>query len=218
MDTEFDDTQPNASAASFTAFDGHKRVLTAPLTEVALAVKRRVEKGEPVQILIYDDSTGWPVDIDTRGSDDDVIARLYEPGGLLYGKSPAASAGAVATDEPAVESATETRGRGRPRLGVIPREVTLLPRHWDWLATQPGGASVALRKLVETARRENRGKDELRRRREAAYRFMSAMAGDMAGFEEAIRALFADDRARLESLIAPWPADVRDYAIALAFP
>src|SRR5438445_261235 len=137
MDSEFQ-TQPSVPAApTFTAFDGHKRLLSAPLTEVAIAVKRRVEKGEPVQIVIYDDSTGWPVDIDTRGSDDDVIARLYEPGGLLYGKSKATPSGAIDTDEPAAESSTEMRGRGRPRLGVIPREVTLLPRHWDWLATQP---------------------------------------------------------------------------------
>lgn len=111
----------------------------------------------------------------------------------------------------------EPRGPGRPRLGVIAREVTLLPRHWDWLANQPGGASVALRKLVEEARRNNGDKDRRRAAQEAAYRFMSSMAGDFPGFEEALRALFAHDRRKFSERVAPWPADVRDYAIKLAF-
>ncbi len=102
----------------------------------------------------------------------------------------------------------EPARRGRPKLGVVAREVTLLPRHWDWLAQQPGGASVTLRKLVEQARKADAGADEQRARREGAYRFMSAMAGDAAGFEEASRALFAGDRGRLASLMAPWPADI----------
>ncbi len=104
------------------------------------------------------------------------------------------------------------RGPGRPRLGVVAREVTLLPRHWEWLGGQPGGASVALRKLVEQARKANGGRDRQRRAQEAAYRFMSALAGDLAGFEEAIRALFAGDRARFDQLVAPWPVDVGEYA------
>jgi hypothetical protein len=96
------------------------------------------------------------------------------------------------------------------------REVTLLPRHWDWLATQPGGASVALRKLVEAARGAGEGRD--RASRDAAYRFMSAMAGDLPGFEEATRALFAGETERLRDLVAEWPADIRDHALGLAGP
>lgn len=109
------------------------------------------------------------------------------------------------------------RGPGRPKLGVIAREVTLLPRHWDWLNSQPGGASVALRKLVEEARRTRGDKDRTRAAQEAAYRFMSAIAGDLPGFEEASRALFAYDRRRFGELVAGWPEDVRDHAIKLAF-
>lgn len=109
-------------------------------------------------------------------------------------------------------------GPGRPKLGVVPREVTLLPRHWDWLNAQPGGASVALRKLVEQARRVNQAIDQERQAQDACYRFMSAIAGNLAGFEEAARALFAADRTQLEALVAAWPADIRSHLLHLAEP
>lgn len=105
-----------------------------------------------------------------------------------------------------------TRGPGRPKLGVVAREVTLLPRHWEWLADQPGGASAALRKLVERARRTGAAGDRRRRRLEAAYRFISAIAGDRPGFEAASRALFAGDRRRFQHLIRRWPVGVREHA------
>jgi uncharacterized protein len=169
-----------------TAFDGHRRLASGPLSEVAVAVKRAMEDGAARPILIFDDATGRAIDIDTRGAEGEVAARYAPP----------------------------TRGRGRPKLGVVAREVTLLPRHWDWLNRQSGGASVALRKLVEEARR---GGDSNREARDAAYHFMSAMAGDLPGFEEAARALFAGDQPRFESLIAGWPDDVRAHALGLAF-
>jgi hypothetical protein len=176
-----------------TAFAGHRRLISGPLHEVALAVKRATEGGDAEPVLIYDDSTGRAIDIDTRGSNAEVLARLTPP------------------------SVEEPRGRGRPKLGVAAREVTLLPRHWDWLSAQPGGASVALRKLVEEARRTSGDRDRSRQAQEAAYHFMSAMAGDLPGFEEAARALFASDRARFADLVAGWPDDIRDHAVKLAF-
>jgi len=106
------------------------------------------------------------------------------------------------------------RGRGRPKLGVTAREVTLLPRHWDWLATQPGGASVALRRLVETARRSDAAR--ARAAQEAAYRFINAIAGNLPEHEEALRALFANDLDGFAQRIAAWPVDVRGYALKLA--
>ena len=109
-------------------------------------------------------------------------------------------------------------GRGRPKLGVTAREVTLLPRHWDWLASQPGGASVALRKLVETALREAEAPDRMRRSREAAYRFMTAVAGDLPDYEEAVRMLFAGDWTAFDAWTEAWPVDVRDYTRRLAEP
>jgi uncharacterized protein len=111
----------------------------------------------------------------------------------------------------------EPRPRGRPKLGVMPREVTLLPRHWEWLASQPGGASVALRKLVEQARRDRSGQEAKRQAQERAYHFMTAIGGDLPGFEEATRALFANDPARFAQLLQSWPHDVRTHAIRLAF-
>jgi hypothetical protein len=109
-----------------------------------------------------------------------------------------------------------SRGPGRPKLGVVAREVTLLPRHWEWLARQTGGASVALRKLVEEARRTGEVGHRVRQAQEAAYRFMSVMAGNRPNYEEAIRALFAGEASRFEKLIAEWPADVRRHAARLA--
>jgi hypothetical protein len=98
----------------------------------------------------------------------------------------------------------------------VAREVTLLPRHWEWLSAQPGGASVALRKLVEEARRSNESQDRMRQAKETLYRFMSTLAGDEAGFEEASRALFAGDRKLFEALIRLWPRDLREHAGRLA--
>lgn len=111
---------------------------------------------------------------------------------------------------------TERPGRGRPKLGVTAREVTLLPRHWDWLATQPGGASAALRRLVETARRETVEVDQTRRNQEAVHRAMTTLGGDLPGYEEALRCLYSGDRERFDGLIAAWPADVSAYLHTLA--
>ncbi|CAR50496.1 DUF2239 family protein [Burkholderia cenocepacia] len=191
---------------SYTAFDGHRRLASGPLATVALAVRQAAGDAMPGTILIFDDATGRSIDLDLRGTADDIRARYAAP-------AADASSGA---GEPAGAGAAEQRGRGRPKLGVVSREVTLLPRHWEWLGAQPGGASVALRKLVEDARRTHAAADRQRDAQARAYHFMSAMAGDLPGFEEAARALYANDAARLAELIAGWPDDVRDHALALA--
>jgi hypothetical protein len=184
---------------SFTAFEGQRRLASGPLTEVVLAVKR-AEQRAAERVAIFSDATGRPIDFDLRGSDDEILARLPP-----------------ATSEALEETPSEPRGRGRPKLGVVAREVTLLPRHWEWLNTQPGGASVSLRKLVEAARRANGDVDRSRAARDAAYHFMSAMAGNLPHFEDASRALFAGDRRQFAALIAAWPGDVRDHIVRLAF-
>jgi hypothetical protein len=172
-----------------TAFKGTTRLASGSQAEVALAIKKA---GDLHAILAFDDATGKLIDFNVRGTDADVAAR--------YAPRP--------TDEP--------RGPGRPKLGVVSREVTLLPRHWEWLAAQPGGASVVLRRLVDQERRQGSAKQERRAAHEAAYKFMSAIAGDLPGFEEAARALFADNRLRFEQETAKWPPDIRAYALKLA--
>lgn len=97
---------------------------------------------------------------------------------------------------------------GRPRLGVKAREVTLLPRHWDWLASQQGGASATLRRLIEAASKDA---PSTKQRRDAAYHFMSHLCGDRPGYEEALRALYRDDAAAFGELIVAWPADIRAH-------
>jgi hypothetical protein len=188
----------------FTAFMGDQRLVSGPLAEVALAVLKASKSPATEPIVIFDDANGRPIDLDLRGTERDIVARLPQP----------ASNPETAADD---LSAPEPRGRGRPKLGVVAREVTLLPRHWEWLGAQPGGASVALRKLVEEARRASGDRDRSRAARDAAYHFMSVMAGNLAGFEEASRALFADDRRRFAELIAGWPGDIRDHIVKLAF-
>jgi len=176
------------------AFAGHEMIGRGSPREVLAAVKaasEAAETGGPA-VLVFDRATGRTVEFDLRGDLATALARLPE-------------------------TAPETkRGPGRPRLGVTAREVTLLPRHWDWLADQPGGASVALRKLVETALRDAEGPDRARKARDAAYRFMTALAGDLPGYEDAVRALFAGDEKALERAVTGWPEGVRERATELA--
>lgn len=174
------------------AFAGHALIGRGSPRAVLAAVKAASDAGRAV--LVFDRATGRTVEFDLRGDLETALARLPQ-------------------------AAPEARrGPGRPRLGVTAREVTLLPRHWDWLADQPGGASVALRKLVETALREAEGPDRTRKARDAAYRFMTALAGDLPGYEDAVRALFAGDQAGLERAVTGWPEGVRESAISFFRP
>lgn len=197
-----------------TAFEGHHRLLSGPLVEVALAVKTAVENGSPSPFLVFDDATGRVIDLDLRGTKADVIDRLARPAKGLIGRYASSRA---EPPESSQREAAGPRGRGRPKLGVVAREVTLLPRQWEWLSTQPGGASAVLRRLVDEVRKNGVPHQKRRAAQEAAYQFMLAMAGDLPGYEEATRALFADDRARLEQRIADWPEDIRAHALRLAF-
>ena len=192
-----------ATEAAYVAFEDDRCIGSGELRDVARSARLALGQHPQASILIFNGKTSALVDVDFRGSADDVVARIPLPE-------------ALAADEDTAVAAP--RGPGRPKLGVVAREITLLPRHWDWLAQQKGGASVAIRRLVDDARRNNEGSDRIRLAQEAAYRFMSTMAGNRPHFEEAIRALFAGDANRFEQLIAEWPADVRDHAARLAIP
>ena len=179
---------------SHTAFQDVTRIAGGALATVALAVKTAVAADPTAQVLVFDDATGKVVDLDLRGSDAEIAARY----------APHSEDAAPAADE-------ARRGRGRPKLGVVAREVTLLPRHWDWLALQPGGASQALRRLVDEARKADGGRSSARAAQERTYAFIATMAGDREGFEEASRALFAGDKARFAEHSRTWPRDIRDH-------
>src|SRR5688572_27576373 len=202
----------NPSTARCTAFAGSRRLESGTLADVVLAVKAALDRGEQAPVLIFDDVTSRVVDVDLRGTDAEIVARL----GLSDTMATTGETVDDAGDASPYRESLTPRGRGRPKLGVVAREVTLLPRHWNWLSTQPGGASAAVRRLVDAARQANVEKDRIREAQESAYRFMSAMAGNEPGFEEATRALFAGDEAMLQEMTKRWPADVREYAWARA--
>lgn len=186
-----------------TAFCGTRCIASGSLIEVIKQVKVNIDNGEALSVLIFDDVSSELIELDFRGTMEDVLSRLGNPAALDH------------------RDVTTPRGPGRPKLGVVPREVTLLPRHWEWLNSQPGGASVALRKLVEEARRMNSDKDQLRTAQGVLYRFMSAMAGDLLGFEEASRALFAGNSEIFNEIVAVWPVDILSHLRRLsgnAFP
>ncbi len=174
--------------AIYSAFAGDRLVATGPLEDVLRRTHAHLDRGGG-QVLMFEDGTGRQVDFDLRGTADEVVAR------------------ATAAARP---------GPGRPRLGVVSREVSLLPQHWEWLEAQPNGISAALRRLVDAARRRAPHEEQARRAQEAASRFLTAMAGDCPGYEEASRALFAGDGERFATLVARWPKDVREHALRLA--
>ncbi|UQA56729.1 DUF2239 family protein [Polyangium aurulentum] len=170
---------------TYTAFVGTRLLVSGSLRSVVPRTKEHLDRGEAQPLLIFDDQTGQQVELDLRGTVEEVLAR--------HAPTPPRT------------------GPGRPKLGVVSREVSLLPRHWEWLEQQPSGASAALRRLVEEASKKSPGKERARLMRDATYKIMSAMAGNLPGFEEASRALFAKDHPRFEALIRDWPEDIRNH-------
>lgn len=193
-----------------TAFDGCHLLAAGALVDVALAVKDALARNPTASILTFDDTTGAVIDLDLRGTTPEIVSRLSA---WVKGQD----RGVGSSRQKGADEADPSRRRGRPRLGVIAREVTLLPRHWEWLASQRGGASHVLRRLVDEERRADNGHSLPRAAQDTAYRFMSAIGGDFPGFEEASRALFAAARDRFEEHTATWPADIRTYAARLAW-
>lgn len=174
---------------SILAFHGMNLVGSGSASHVTTLVKDLLGKASSEPILIFEESTGRQIELDLHGRAPEVAAPVPAP--------------------------TPT-GPGRPKLGVVGREVTLLPRHWEWLGAQPGGASIALRKLVEHSMKTNQQADSARQRKENAYRFMSAIAGNLPGYEEAIRALFAGDDEAMKARMKGWPKDVKAYVLELS--
>nr|WP_315426188.1 DUF2239 family protein [uncultured Albidiferax sp.] len=198
-----------------TAFEGGRCIATGALKDVAPRAKTVVDLAAsstaPLPVLVFSDASSETIELDWRGTPELFSDRLVQLAAALDAVAVPDTDASDAWTDAAPADAEAPRGPGRPKLGVVAREVTLLPRHWEWLAGQPGGASVALRKLVEVARRDSAAKDRVRRCSAAGYKFMATMAGHEPDFEEASRALFAGDRAGFEARIAGWPMDVQAH-------
>ncbi|MBN9159790.1 MAG: hypothetical protein BGO98_23130 [Myxococcales bacterium 68-20] len=182
---------------TFTAFAGHRTIASGDIRETLLRTKECLDRGETAPVLIFEDQTGNQVDFDLRGTPEEALERL------------------AAHPLFAGEQEPKRTGPGRPKLGVVSREVSLLPRHWEWLEAQRGGISVALRALVEEARKRGQSRQLARQAREAAGKFMWTMAGNLPDFEEASRALYAKEDGRLRSLTASWPKDIAKHLTRL---
>jgi len=181
--------------STYTVFAGHQLIESGSLEKVVLQTKACVEGGESRPVLVFEDHTGAQIDFDLRGTPNDVLARLPSHPRFAPPEAPAAA----------------RTGPGRPKLGVVCREVSLLPRHWSWLDQQPGGVSAAMRRIVEEARKNGQRTERARISWEAAGKFMWAMAGNFPAFEEASRALYARDESRVVSLVRDWPVDIRTH-------
>jgi uncharacterized protein len=173
---------------TYSSFAGERQIASAQLSDLLRATKAFLDRTRDAQVLIFEDQTGQQVDFDFSGTLAEVLAR-------------------------AAPAVPERAGPGRPKLGVVSREVSLLPRHWVWLEAEPHGISAALRRLVDEAKKKNPGEQRARQAREAVSKFLSAIAGNLEHFEEATRALFAKDNALFAELSAGWPADIRGHAL-----
>jgi hypothetical protein len=189
-------------ANNYTAFEAGRVVAKGALPQVVLGVKRRLGKADNSSVLIFSDDTGNTMDFNFQGTEKDVLKRLEVFGG-------------VGGQGPAIPDAGYA-GPGRPKLGVVSREVSLLPRQWEWLASQSGGASAVLRRLVDEAKKKTSEGTSIKKIQERAYKFMSVIAGDFPEYEEAIRALYKKDRKGFQARMAAWPEDVRAHALELA--
>lgn len=179
---------------TYTAFEEFKIVSQGTLDDVAISVKHRLKEQGSSNILIFSDSTGRQIDLDLSGTDKQVLDRLK-----------------VFT----TSSVQTQSGAGRPKLGVLPREISLLPSHWEWLLNQEGGSSAVIRNLIdEKMKTQLIHKNKIAQER--TYKFLSAHAGNLPSFEDAVRFLYRKDKKKFMDQISGWPKDVLKYTLSLS--
>ncbi|MCU6353618.1 DUF2239 family protein [Morganella morganii] len=187
---------------TLTVFTQNRKIAAGSLADVIRTIKALPVT--PEALFIFDDQTGTRLEIDFSGEANAVYASAVQTYPEFH-------------DNSASENTPEIKQRGRPKLGVISKEVTLLPRQWEWLASQRGGASATLRRLVDEAKKATTAVEQQRKIIESAYKFLSEMAGNLPDYDECLRALFANDAATFEKLTRTWPQDIREHAIKMAF-
>jgi hypothetical protein len=182
---------------TYTAFNNTDLFHQGDLSEVVLKIKDHIGKAENTTITVFSDATGKTIDFNFQGTKKDVQKRLD----VFVSES----------------SLTNTiTGPGRPKLGVISREISLLPTHWEWLSTQPGGASAILRRLVDEARKKSLNTPSIKSIQEKTHRFISAIAGDLEGYEEVLRAMYRKDEDQFLIHMSSWPNDLKTHALFLS--
>ena len=186
------------SQFSYTAFGNEKLIAHGSLDEVVLKIKRWHDKNSTGSLLVFNDFTGKTMEFDLRGSEKEVLQKIE-----MF----------IPQDTAAVSV-----GPGRPKLGVVTREVSLLPQHWEWLASQPEGASAALRKLVEGAKKNLVMKESVKQVQERVYKIMSILAGDLPQYEEALRSLYRRNAENFKQHTAIWSPDIKEYVMKIAEP
>lgn len=191
----------------FLAFKGHKLIASGSAQSVEEKIENELKQGDKASILFFLASSGHQIDLDSFASDS------IQSGATATGSDAEEAVVDTGNNQPQIP---EKRGRGRPKLGVIGREVTLLPRHWEWLDKQRGGASATIRRLVEQDRKAGADQEQIRQSQDSAYRFMYAIAGNLPEFEEVVRALYARDKGAFERDTAAWPKDIRDCSLQFA--
>lgn len=168
-------------ANRYTAFRGDTRIITDSLFNVALALQKQSE----MNVLVFNDQTGQQIDLDLSGSEDDLKQRYTE-----------------------VEYVKKV---GRPKLGVISREITLQQKHWNWLDQQSSSASAVIRKLIDKELNDPSSESNIMLAKQAIDHFMLAMLGNMPNYEEATRALYQGNKSHFLALIHNYPKDLKVY-------
>jgi len=183
---------------TYTAFEGYKLLSHGDIETVALDVRKALKKDSNKSVLIFSDSTGRQIDLNLNGYESEVLERLK-----VFAAPPVS---------------THIGGVGRPKLGVVSREISLLPQHWEWLSNQEGGASSVIRRLIDAKMNTSllSAKEKTKKVQEVVYKFLSAVAGNLPNFEEVVRYLYRKDKKKFEDLMSDWPSDVSKHASFLA--